>query len=80
MKNMAVRLREIVVHIKDNADNIATASHEIKNMSGQMSQGSLQQTNSADEVSGILEQITQNIKQNTDNAQQTEMISSYNFV
>lgn len=75
LKDMSVKLKEIVASIQNGADNIASASQQVSSSSQQMSQGSSEQASSAEEVSSSMEEMTSNIQQNTDNAQQTEKIS-----
>jgi methyl-accepting chemotaxis protein len=76
LNSMVVKLREIVGDIITGANSIATASQQISSTSQQLSQGANEQASSVEEVSSTMEQIAGNINQNTDNARQTETIST----
>lgn len=74
LKNMAVRLKEIMLNIIIGVDNILDVSQQMSKTSEQLSMGASQQASSAEEVSSSMEQMVANIEQNTENAQQTEKI------
>ncbi len=76
MKNMAEKLREVVVNVKSASDNVASGSQELSSSSEEMSQGATEQAASAEEASSSMEEMASNIKQNADNAQQTEKIAA----
>lgn len=69
-------LKSIIGNIRSGADSIAGASQQISFGSQQLSQGATEQASSVEEVSSTMEQIAANIHQNTDNAQETEKIST----
>ncbi|MCG8697161.1 MAG: CHASE3 domain-containing protein [Bacteroidales bacterium] len=75
MKNMLVKVKEVVTDVVAGTDSIASASQQISSMSQQMSQGANEQASSVEEVSSTMQEITSVIQQNTDNASQTEKIS-----
>jgi methyl-accepting chemotaxis protein len=75
MKNMMEKLKDVVADVKNAADNVASASQQMSSSSQQMSQGATEQAASAEEVSASMEEMVSNIKQNADNAQQTEKIA-----
>jgi len=75
MKDMAHKLKEIVMNVKSASDHVASGSHQISASSEQMSQGATEQAASAEEASSSMEQMAANIRQNADNAQQTEKIA-----
>ncbi len=75
LKNMIVRLADIVAQVRTAADNVASGSQELSGSSEEMSQGATEQAASAEEASSSMEQMAANIKQNADNAQQTEKIA-----
>jgi methyl-accepting chemotaxis protein len=75
MKNMTVKLREVVGDVQTAADNVAAGSEELSSTAEQMSQGATEQAASAEEVSSSMEQMGANIRQNADNAMQTEKIA-----
>lgn len=75
LKQMTIKLKDIVGNIMTGADNISMASNELSSTSQQLSQGASEQASSTEEVSSSMEEMSSNIQQNTDNAQQTEKIS-----
>lgn len=75
VKNMVVRLRDIVSDVDSASDNVAGGSQEIASAAQQMSQGATEQAASAEEVSSSMEEMGSNIRQNADNAMQTEKIA-----
>ncbi|MBN1699199.1 MAG: hypothetical protein JW881_16890 [Spirochaetales bacterium] len=75
MKNMADNLRNVVATIKGAADNVASGSQELSSSTEEISQGASEQAAAAEEVSSSMEQMGANIRQNADNAIQTEKIS-----
>ena len=76
LKNMVIKLREIVENILAGSESISSASQQMATTAQEMSQGSSEQASSVEEVSSSMEQMVSNIQQNTDNAQQTEKIST----
>lgn len=75
MKNMVLRLREIVGEVRTASDNVASGSEELSATAEELSQGSTEQAASAEEVSASMEEMSSNIRQNADNALQTEKIA-----
>ena len=75
IKNMTVKLREVVGDVKTASENIATGSQELSSSSEQLSQGATEQAASAEETSSSMEEMASAIKQNADNAQQTEKMA-----
>ncbi|MCX8111554.1 MAG: methyl-accepting chemotaxis protein [Syntrophorhabdaceae bacterium] len=75
MKNMLEKLKLIVSDVKNASDNVAAASQQLSSSAQQMSQGATEQAASAEEVSSSMEEMVSNIRQNADNAQQTEKIA-----
>ncbi|MBN1183079.1 MAG: hypothetical protein JXB49_12370 [Bacteroidales bacterium] len=73
--NTTKRLNEIVMVIKSNADQIASAGIQLSSTSQQLSQGANEQASSVEEISSTMEEISANINQNTENAQETEKIA-----
>lgn len=76
LNRMAGKLREIVMDITNETENVASASHQISSSSQELSQGASEQASSAEEVSSTMEEISSNIQQNTNNANETEKIST----
>jgi methyl-accepting chemotaxis protein len=72
---MVDKLMEVVTEVKGGSDNVASGSEQLSAGATQMSQGASEQAASAEEVSSSMEEMTANIRQNADNAQQTEKIA-----
>ncbi len=75
-KLMISRLREVVGNIRAASDQVATGSQNMSSSAAQMSQGSTEQAAAAEEASSSMEEMTANIRQNADNALQTEKIAA----
>jgi len=75
MKNMVDTLKIVVADVKTAADNVASGSQQLSAGSEQMSQGTTEQAASAEEASSSVEEMNATIRQNADNAQQTEKIA-----
>lgn len=76
MKTTVAKLKEVIGHVVNNADNIASASTQMSSTAQQMSQGATEQASSVEEVSSSMEQMAANIQQNTNNSKQTEKIAT----
>ena len=76
MKNMVESLRNIVRQIKSASENVASGSQELSSTSEQLSQGSTEQASAAEEASSSMEEMSSIIRQNADNARQTESIAT----
>ncbi|MHB8844694.1 MAG: methyl-accepting chemotaxis protein [Nitrospirota bacterium] len=72
---MIEKLRTVVIDVKTAADNVASGSEQLSSGSEQLSQGTTEQAASAEEASSSVEEMNATIKQNADNAQQTEKIA-----
>jgi len=75
MKNMVDRLKQVVSDVKGSSDNVASGSQQLSAGAEQMSQGTTEQAASAEEASSSVEEMNATIKQNADNASQTEKIA-----
>lgn len=75
VNNMTQKLREVVTDVKSASVNVASGSQQLSSTAQQMSQGATEQAASAEEASSSMEEMAANIKQNADNAQQTEKIA-----
>ncbi|WP_455381995.1 methyl-accepting chemotaxis protein [Salinispira pacifica] len=75
MRAMAAELNRIVREITASADNVAAGSEQISSSAQQMSQGAAEQASAAEEVSSSMEEMGANIRQNADNAAQTDAIA-----
>lgn len=73
--NMVDKLKRVVGDVMSAADNVASGSQQLSASAQQMSQGATEQAASAEEVSSSMEEMAASIRQNTDNAMQTEKIS-----
>jgi len=72
---MVAKLKAVVEEVKIVADGVAMGSRQIRQSSEQMSQGAAEQAASAEEASSSVEEMHATIRQNADNAAQTETIS-----
>ena len=75
MGAMVAKLREIVAEVSAAADNVAGGSTELSASAESMSQGATEQAAAAEEASSSMEEMSSNIRQNADNAIQTEKIA-----
>jgi len=75
LRDMVLKLRDIVNGIMAGAANIAIASQQMNSASQQMSSGATEQAASAEEVSSSMEEMASNIQQNNENAKLTEKIA-----
>lgn len=76
MTNMSTQLVNIVSKISLASFQISSASQQLSDGSQNISSAANQQASSIEEVSSIIEEITSTIIQNTNNASETEAISS----
>lgn len=76
LSKMVGKLREIVESILTGSESIASASQQMASTSQEMSQGANEQASSVEEVSSSMEEMVSNIQQNTDNANETDKIST----
>lgn len=72
---MVDKLKHVVGDVMSAADNVASGSQQLSATAQQMSQGATEQAASAEEISSSMEEMAASIRQNTDNAMQTEKIS-----
>ncbi|WP_062207574.1 methyl-accepting chemotaxis protein [Aureimonas sp. AU12] len=75
MGEMAGKLREIVTDVRASADQVASGSTQSAATAEQLSSGSTEQAAASEEASAAVEQMTANVRQNSDNATQTEKIA-----
>jgi len=75
MRDMVVKLSEIIGEVTGGANNVASGSTELSSTAQSLSQGATEQAASVEEVSSSMEQMTSNIQQNADNAKQTEQLA-----
>ncbi|MBF0342698.1 MAG: MCP four helix bundle domain-containing protein [Nitrospirae bacterium] len=77
---MIQKLTEIVTEVKTASDNVAAGSTELSSSSQDMSQGATEQAAAAEQASSSMEEMSANIRQNADNALQTQKISEKSAV
>ncbi|MFA8343903.1 MAG: methyl-accepting chemotaxis protein [Rhodothermaceae bacterium] len=75
MNKMVLGITAVVQEVFISADNVASGSLELSTSSEQISQGANRQAASAQQASSAMEEMSANIKQNADNALQTEKIA-----
>ena len=75
LASMVQSLTKVATDIREATNQVATGSQEMSATSEQISQGATEQAASAEEASSSMEEMASTIKQNTDNAQQTEAIA-----
>ncbi len=75
INNMIENLTVFAGNVKTAADNVAAGSQQLASGAEQMSQGTTEQAASAEEASSSIEEMNATIRQNADNAQQTEKIA-----
>ncbi len=73
---MAARMRESVLEVQGIASSVADGAQLTNDGSQQLSQGANEQAATAEEVSAAMEEMVQSIRQNADNAVNTERIAS----
>ena len=75
ISRMLHTLQEVVSQVKDSAGNVARGSRGMKDSSASLSQGATEQAAATEEASASMEEMAANIRQNADNALQTERIA-----
>lgn len=73
--SMVNKLNEVVTNVQTVSDGVSSGSQELSSSAEQLSQGATEQASSVEEVSSSMEEMTSTIRQNADNAQQTEKIA-----
>lgn len=76
LNSMLTDLTTVVTHVQMAADSATSGSMELSSSSEQMSQGATEQASAAEEASASMEEMVSTIRQNADNALQTEKIAS----
>jgi methyl-accepting chemotaxis protein len=76
LSEMVQKLNEIVGEITDAAENVSVGSNEISLTATQIAQGASEQAASSEEVSSSIEEMASTIMQNSENAIETEKIST----
>jgi methyl-accepting chemotaxis protein len=76
LQSMIKNLSEIVGDVSASAANVATGSEQINSSSQDISTGASQQAASVEEVAASMEEATANIRTSSDNARETNKIST----
>lgn len=76
IEQMTGSLRKIVEMVRQATDNVASGATEVSSTAQQLSQGAAEQASSLEEVSSSMEEIGASVKQNSNNAFQTEKIAN----
>ncbi|MCA8977039.1 MAG: MCP four helix bundle domain-containing protein [Planctomycetes bacterium] len=76
MRAMLVKLRTIVGSVSSASDAVAGGSTELSQTSQEMSNGATEQASSIEEITSSMEEMTATIRQNAENAAQTEKIAT----
>ena len=69
------RLTDVLSTVHTNSDNTVNTANEVRDAAQHLSDGSSMQSQSLDEISSAMEQISANIRQSADNATLTEQIA-----
>ncbi|WP_456237448.1 methyl-accepting chemotaxis protein [Geomonas propionica] len=72
---MVQKLSDVVLDVKQAADNVSIGSKELADNAENTSQGATEQAASAEQASCSMEEMSANIRQTADNAMQTEKIA-----
>lgn len=76
LQAMVTNLKETVVSIEHNANELVVSGSQLKDSSQKLSKGASEQAASAEEVSTAIEEMVANIDQNTENAIATEKLTA----
>ncbi len=75
IKNMVDKLKSVVADVKGASYNVASGSQQLSSAAQELSQGATEQAASVEEASSSMQEMTSMVKQNSDNAAQTEKIA-----
>ena len=75
LKDMADRLKGVVLEVQQASESIAAGSAELSSSSQTVSQGATEQAASIEEVTASMEEMTANISQNAENARETDQLA-----
>ncbi|GAK55036.1 methyl-accepting chemotaxis sensory transducer [Candidatus Vecturithrix granuli] len=76
LHTMIARFREVVSDVKQAAYNVSAGSQDMSANASEISQGATAQAAASEEASSSMQQMVANIRQNADNAVQTETIAA----
>ena len=72
---MARNVADVVEKLRSASEQVTSGSQQVNGVAQAMSTGANEQATAAEEVSSAMEEMTSNIRQNADNAQETEKIA-----
>jgi methyl-accepting chemotaxis protein len=75
LSDMVHKLREVIRNAGGSAASVAASAVEMNRTAGQLSSGSVSQASAVEQASASMEEMTANIRQNADNASETEKIA-----
>jgi methyl-accepting chemotaxis protein len=76
LKEMADKLKSVVVDVKSASESVAGGSSELSSSSQSVSEGATEQAASIEEITSSMEEMTSNISQNAENAQETDALAT----
>jgi methyl-accepting chemotaxis protein len=76
LQTMLAKLQEIVGNVTAAVENVAAGAEQSSATAETLSQGSTEQASAAEQASSAMEEMAANIRQNADNAGQTQKIAS----
>lgn len=75
LSSLVENLRDIVIDIKQNSDQLANSGRQISAMSDSLSQGSSEQASNLEELSSTIEEVSSIVRENTSLAQDTAAVT-----
>jgi methyl-accepting chemotaxis protein len=75
VQGMAAKLLSVISQVTTAAENMAAGSNELSASAEQLSQGATEQAAATEKASSAMEEMAANVKQNAENANQTETIA-----
>ena len=75
MGDMQISLARVVSEVRNNADNVATASSQIAQGNADLSQRTEQQASALEQTAATMEELGSTVRQNADNAQQANQLA-----
>ena len=75
MNSMVMKLRDVVADVQSASNGVFEGSQQLSSSAAQLSGGTTEQAASAEEASSTIEEMNATIRQNADNAVQTEKIA-----
>jgi len=69
------RIQDVLAQVRHSSDNVASASHEIRQGNADLSDRTEQQAGALEETAASMEELTSTVKQNADNAQEARRLA-----